>query len=221
MKSFQTAITAAFLSISAVGAAHAALLDFTDSTGWISKSSPTFDVGEISGKLTADGGSLNFTPFDGTSDDVSSDLYAHDSSDAWDGIGIQDDEIGDTEQLTITFNSSVNVSRIDFLDLFKKTGGAESILVTAFKGENQLHSETFTGNVFEAAGTGYFSGTTAFNGIDRLVFSYLDGNDTSGIGDAALAAVQVSAVPIPAALPLFASALAGLGFVGYRRRRNA
>lgn len=31
--------------------------------------------------------------------------------------------------------------------------------------------------------------------------------------------VRISAVPVPAALPLFVSALAGLGFVGYRRRK--
>ena len=31
----------------------------------------------------------------------------------------------------------------------------------------------------------------------------------------------VSPVPIPAALPLFASALIGFGFVGYRRRRKS
>jgi hypothetical protein len=33
--------------------------------------------------------------------------------------------------------------------------------------------------------------------------------------------VAVSATPIPAALPLFASALGGLGFIGWRRRRAA
>jgi hypothetical protein len=30
----------------------------------------------------------------------------------------------------------------------------------------------------------------------------------------------VSATPIPAALPLFASALGGLGYVGWRRRKS-
>lgn len=33
--------------------------------------------------------------------------------------------------------------------------------------------------------------------------------------------IAIAAVPVPAALPLFLSGLAGLGFVGYRRRRKA
>jgi hypothetical protein len=33
--------------------------------------------------------------------------------------------------------------------------------------------------------------------------------------------VSVAATPIPAALPLFISALADMGFLGYRRRKNA
>ena len=37
----------------------------------------------------------------------------------------------------------------------------------------------------------------------------------------ALQAIEVSAVPVPAALPLFASALGIAGLFGYRRKRNA
>ena len=36
-----------------------------------------------------------------------------------------------------------------------------------------------------------------------------------------LTVATVAATPIPAALPLFASALGGIGFVGWRRRKNA
>ena len=32
---------------------------------------------------------------------------------------------------------------------------------------------------------------------------------------------DISAVPVPAALPLFVSALAGMGFLGWRRKRIA
>ncbi|EIC23434.1 hypothetical protein [Thiorhodovibrio frisius] len=50
----------------------------------------------------------------------------------------------------------------------------------------------------------------------NLTFFALGDDDTLGgfIDD-----VKLTAVPIPAALPLFMSALAGLGFVGFRRRK--
>jgi hypothetical protein len=42
---------------------------------------------------------------------------------------------------------------------------------------------------------------------------------TAGSGNVLV--TQVAATPIPAALPLFAAALGGLGFVGWRRRKTA
>ena len=51
------------------------------------------------------------------------------------------------------------------------------------------------------------------------------GSDTLGLTLANMAAhtheFTPSAVPLPAALPLFATALGGLGFMGWRRRRKA
>ena len=74
-------------------------------------------------------------------------------------------------------------------------------------------------------------------GIEALVFnstiSYEDAdlNPATGIGEGIFAAqtngnellfqLSIAPVPVPAALRLFLSGLAGLGFVGYRRRRKA
>jgi hypothetical protein len=48
-----------------------------------------------------------------------------------------------------------------------------------------------------------------------------DYSTPSVFGSFDLAAAPVATTPIPAALPLFASALGGLGFFGWRRRKNA
>jgi len=44
---------------------------------------------------------------------------------------------------------------------------------------------------------------------------------TSNPGTFNLATIQISAVPLPAALPLFGAALLGIGFLGKRRKKNA
>jgi hypothetical protein len=55
------------------------------------------------------------------------------------------------------------------------------------------------------------------------LFSFADSTSflfTAGSGTATVNAVgPVATTPIPASLPLFASALGGLGFVGWRRRK--
>jgi hypothetical protein len=57
--------------------------------------------------------------------------------------------------------------------------------------------------------------------ISGTPYKYYDVTSTNG--DALLAGfdANVSAVPLPAALPLFASGLAGLGLLGWRRKRKA
>ncbi len=47
-----------------------------------------------------------------------------------------------------------------------------------------------------------------------------DGVDPFGDDDEVVVTLAYEAVPLPAALPLFATALGGLGFVGWRRKRK-
>jgi hypothetical protein len=78
-------------------------------------------------------------------------------------------------------------------------------------------------SLFDSAGDQVYSGdvtnplftTNEANPLFSIgTFSFAD---SSG-GHATLTISAVAATPIPAALPLFASALGGLGFVGWRRR---
>ena len=66
------------------------------------------------------------------------------------------------------------------------------------------------GNVSEAL--------SAILGAGRYTFNYIV---TIARGAAFVGNLTVSPVPIPAALPLFAAALGGLGFVGWRKRKAA
>lgn len=219
MKPLQIAVSAAFLSVTVAGAAHAALLDFTDSS-WSDmdgQSSYAFDVGGISGTITSSPTLINLTDWDGGTNTQG--LVGN-----YDGIGISPgdgDEVGGSEALTITFDSSVNVTRIDFLDLFKTNDSDyEQVSVSASDGT----VFTFSQNTSNTGTAGYFTTAdtwTGFAGINSLTFSAVGPSDDTGsrANDFALAAVEVAAVPIPAALPLFLSALAGLGFVGFRRRK--
>jgi len=68
-----------------------------------------------------------------------------------------------------------------------------------------------------------------FNSSGTLLLSLLAG-DTYGFyvfsadsisGRADIAVTGLATTPVPAALPLFASALAGLGFLGWRRKKEA
>jgi hypothetical protein len=53
------------------------------------------------------------------------------------------------------------------------------------------------------------------------IFAITFNNHPAGPYIGTLTVATVAATPIPAALPLFASALGGMGFIGWRRRKNA
>jgi hypothetical protein len=78
-----------------------------------------------------------------------------------------------------------------------------------------LNTDTFQ-NIDDPLGIG----TTTINGIndlDQLVGFYVNGDDNT-IG---LLANPASTTPLPAALPLFATGIGGLGLLGWRRKRKA
>jgi hypothetical protein len=64
--------------------------------------------------------------------------------------------------------------------------------------------------------------TFNFIDVDLVRFISSGGVDAGYSGHATQFAVddlRIAVTPIPAALPLFATALAGLGFIGWRRKR--
>ncbi|HPF46586.1 MAG: hypothetical protein KDF58_12860 [Alphaproteobacteria bacterium] len=136
-----------------------------------------------------------------------------------DGLGIGDDEITiGNEQLIIDFGSVVRITGFTFLDLFSSAGGVnkERAVVTYNGGAmffDALISET----------PGSDSGILTVNGLqimtNKLVFTAGGTNDNVGMDDFALAAIEVSPVPLPPALIMFGAALGGIGFLGRKKRK--
>ncbi len=196
-------VTAFFLSASY---SAAATLDFTEST-FIGANG---NVAGTTYAITTSGGPLIWGQSQDGSTCIGLDCIR-------DGLGVGDDEItiGD-EAIRIDFGTTVRVTALAFLDLFSSVNGnsQERAIVTYSGGSvffDSLLSETPNGD----------SGFRADNGLniltDFLIFTAGGTNDNVGRDDYALAAVTVTAVPLPPALAMFAIALGGIGYLGRKR----
>ncbi len=199
--------------------AHALTVDFTNSahfsSGDYSQTYTPFGGGSLTvGLLPADN-SLTFQNFDG--DATVNPNLAFDN----DGIGIGDDEItvGD-EEVTVTFSQTVSVLGFYFLDLFKSQNTTDEEVALVYNNGSLVG--TFNADLqFQQQGGYRYAASPMQILADTLVFKADIGNDSVGKADYALAAIDVQPIPVPAALPLFGTALAGIGFFGWRRKRTA
>ncbi|WP_169566713.1 hypothetical protein [Sneathiella limimaris] len=226
---FKKLATLAGASIVAVGlmgvSAQAAILDFTSEAtksaveggtpGEIDFFGTTATISSTAGALTwtaQDGGTCATPPLDCSLD----------------GLGVVDDEVSPGRQsITISFAKAISLDAIYFLDLF-----------TSFGGQSKEQAEVSWGGGNSGAGfASYFADSdeikpdgdsgylkVEFDGykhVSWLTFTALDINpgDDLGVNDFSVAAI--SAVPLPAALPLYGAALAVLGLFGWNRKRKA
>lgn len=138
-----------------------------------------------------------------------------------DGLGVGDDEITiGSEYIRIDFGQDVRVTGFSFLDLFSSSNGnnRERAMV-AYKGSGSM---MFDALLTETPGgdSGFLSAYGLDIVTDFLIFTAGGTNDGLGRDDYALAAVGVSAVPLPPALLMFGAALGGIGFLGSRRQKK-
>ncbi|MGR3343204.1 MAG: VPLPA-CTERM sorting domain-containing protein, partial [Paracoccaceae bacterium] len=138
-----------------------------------------------------------------------------------DGVGIGQDEITfGGEYLTLTFSEQVTLTAAYFLDLFiapkiedfevaNITIGSAPGAADAFANADDVFQNNF--GYRELTGLGLFGSS--------FTFWAGGGNDNRGSADFALAAVDISPVPLPAGLVLLGTALAGFGALR-RKRQN-
>lgn len=220
-----------FLKVSGIAAgilagvavpASAALLDFTNLSGdgspyaTMDGAMATGSIDGIGWTLTPGGGQLSFN---GGADAPGS---VPPLAGEGDGIGVGNDEIGPGEWVTIAFDEAVHLTGVHLLDHFIAQSGQDMEIAGAFMGmtptgpAQQIAAQMTIGDA-PTFGTGYAFGETDLTGTS-FSFALFGGNDDLGVGDFALAGLEVAAVPVPAAGLMLVAALGGLGWA---RRRKA
>lgn len=152
-----------------------------------------------------------------------------------DGLGIKNDEIsGDNQFITITFNETVKLTGLFFLDLYiSATNGDNYETALVSKGAAPAASANASVvaqevNDPDGVNPGFAYQAVSLTGT-QFTFSVGlanpglgfggTGNDDSGQRDYALAGIEISAVPLPAGMLLFGSALGGLGLMRRRKQK--
>ncbi len=242
--------------------AQAAFIDFTSSavTSQITSNPATFSIGAGDGLNSAlsvtvgvTGGSAKFQNFDGGNGSYcqNNGPFACDI----DGIGIGDDEITGTnkrhESVSISFDRSVWIDELFFLDIFKGRNSSKSgerATVDLFDSNDVLTSTLtlgfFNSDDLDATGATFGAGEDISTGsggflafqtqdgsfadrviqAQKLVFTALKISGDNGNNDyavAGLSVADVTPVPVPAALPLMLAGLAGFGLLARRKKRAA
>lgn len=205
----------------------ASYIDFT--IGGLTGNSNVF-TGSVDGvgfTLTSTGGNIKFDGdygYDGSSttgcQSGGGQLECNTAGDgrrSGDGVGIDNDEITMGQTLSLSFDTAVRITRLEFLDLYVG-GGVEQATVS------------IDGTLIDTVDATGSSGDGGYAKLDLggLILGLGQNIElTAALGedfwddrtnDYAFAAVTVSAVPVPAAFWLFGTAL--IGFVGMSRRRK-
>lgn len=197
-------------------AAQAAVLDFTNTAGAGASGKTSGSFMGTTYSLSSTGGGISFNGSHSGGSCVMLDCGG-------DGLGVGDDEVSapGRQSIRIDFGEALRIDKVFLLDLFATPGGSPSEQAIVGYDGGSVAIDADSGET-----PGGDSGLRIFAFHSPILTDYLEFrasdisglNDGRGVNDFALAGV--SAVPIPAALPLFSSGLAVLGFLSWRRRRT-
>lgn len=212
IKTAKFALPALLLSTVSVAAAT---VDFTTNSLVSTATGFSGSTGGLT--YTLDGSPNAANKGDSVPGSASDELAAAGLAGDFDGIGIVDDEVGQQEFLTLTFNKKVKLTAAYFLDLFiSKDDASEFETARITDGDSLQDFDAY--NVYPQNG-GF--GAFATVGLVGTTFLFFDssGNDDIGVGDYALAGLDVAPIPLPAGFLLLGTAVGGLGLA--RRRKKA
>jgi len=215
-----TSVSFLALGLAATSAQASTLLDFTSTAVQAAVQAPTSGQVAFAGTtatISTTGGALTWNPpQDGSTCDGTA-LACE-----LDGLGVRDDEIsgGTQESIRIDFGAAVTLDAIYFLDLFSQANGngQEKALVSYDGGSMEFFSDA---NETPTGDSGYlFMALLPRITTTWLSFMAPDYNPGDGLGRNDYSVAAISAVPLPAALPLYGAGLAVMGLVGWRRKRK-
>jgi hypothetical protein len=218
----KSVVTAAVFLASA-HAAQALSIDFTDRSVWNSASSTTTVAGATV-SLSSTGGTVNFTQnFDGDKAGVCIGFGGPLACKS-DGAGVNDDEISTAqivETLTVRFSQSLAVTGVSFLDLFLSSDQSELERAEVYFNDDLSTLVSFAAQQVIGTKAGFAQYMLPWIIADSMTFRAAASNDKVGVADFALASIEVSAVPLPAAGWMLIAGVGALAAAGRARRATA